>query len=183
MSMPQFQKELDRQVESSPSAALPVVTFAEGVTFHWNGDQIDVFHAPNAHTDGDVLIRFVESNVIHMGDTYFSNAFPFIDLSSGGSYKGLMAAVDRTLELADDETKIIPGHGPLSDKKGLLAYREMLGTVHGRVGAMLAEGKTQQEVIDARPSREWDETRGQGGFMPTVRWLGIVYQSIAAEKR
>ena len=181
MSMPKFIQELNRE-ESAPEKSLPVITITDNVTFHWNGDEIRLFHVPNAHTDGDVIIWFVDSNVFHMGDTFFTNGYPYIDIGSGGTYKGLMAAADRVLSLVNDETKIIPGHGALADKKRLQVYRAMLETVHGRVSKLIDEGKTEAEVLAAKPSREWDG-EFDGGFMPTARWLGIVYQSIKAEKK
>ena len=156
MSMPRFIQELNRE-ESSPPKALPVITITENVTFHWNGDEIRLFHVPSAHTDGDVVIWFVDSNVFHMGDTFFTNGYPYIDIGSGGTYKGLMAAADRVIALADDETKIIPGHGNLADKKRLQEYRAMLETVHERVSKLIDEGKTEAEVAGGHTGPDWIE--------------------------
>ena len=113
-------------VPASPQAALPIVTFTDGVTFHLNGGTIRVFHVPAAHTNGDSIVHFVEADVIHMGDVYFNGRTPFIDRQHGGTLEGVVAAVDRVLAIAGPETKIIPGHGPLSNKLELEAYRESL---------------------------------------------------------
>jgi len=132
----------------SPKAALPVVTFAGSVTFHLNGDEMRVMHVPRAHTDGDAIVHFVNTNVIHTGDVYFNGMYPFIDTSSGGTIQGVIAACDRVLAIANDETRIIPGHGPLSNKAGLRAYRDMLATVADRIGKLVAEGKTTKEAAN-----------------------------------
>jgi glyoxylase-like metal-dependent hydrolase (beta-lactamase superfamily II) len=137
MSREQVMKALDRTVPASPPAALPVVTFGADLTLHWNGDAIHAIHVPNAHTDGDAIVHFTRANVLHMGDTYFAGRFPFIDVDSGGSIDGVIAAVDRGLALADAATKIIPGHGALSNRAELAAYRAMLATVRERVQAAI----------------------------------------------
>ncbi len=104
------------RIPAAPAGALPVVTFSEDVTFHLNGDEIRVHHVEQAHTDGDALIHWTRANVLHMGDTYFNGILPFIDLESGGSANGLIAALDEALRLADARTVIIPGHGPISTR-------------------------------------------------------------------
>lgn len=181
MSTEQFMAAFGREVEPSPEAARPVVTFAEEVDFHWNGEDIHVFHVPNAHTDGDAIVHFRGTNVVHMGDVFFHQQYPFIDLSSGGSLKGLVAAVDRALAIVDDDTRIIPGHGPLADKAALVKYREFLATVHERVSKLVAAGKTADEVVAAAPTKEWDEAWGQG-FMKPDMFVRIAYQSATAER-
>jgi glyoxylase-like metal-dependent hydrolase (beta-lactamase superfamily II) len=110
-SVDQFQKAFNRTLPASPKGALPVVTFNDAVTFHLNGDEIHAFHVESAHTDGDSIVHFRNSNVIHMGDVMFSGMYPFIDVGSGGSIDGMVTGCDRALALADSETRIIPGHG------------------------------------------------------------------------
>ncbi len=162
------------------SKALPVVTFAGGVTLHLNGDDVQIFHVSAAHTDGDAIVWFRRGNVIHMGDVFFNGAFPYIDLDSGGTLHGLIAAVDRVLEIADGETAIIPGHGKLTDRDGLRQYREVLGTIHARFADLVRDGKTLDEVRAAKPTAEWDATWGTG-FMKPDRFQEIVYRSVRAE--
>ena len=167
-------------VPAAPPDALPVVTFKDGLSFHWNGDRIDVLHYlgddMGAHTDGDAVVHFVGANVIHMGDTYFNGMYPFIDIASGGSVTGLLSFVDRALELADDDTKIIPGHGPLSDKAELVAYRTMLADIHEAVAALRAEGLSLEEVVAQAPSGAYDAAWG-GGFISPAAMVGAVYRS------
>jgi glyoxylase-like metal-dependent hydrolase (beta-lactamase superfamily II) len=166
LSTDQFIQLFKMQVPASPKLALPVVTITNDVTFHLNGDEIFVFHVPKAHTDGDVIVHFRNSNVIHMGDTFFNGFYPFIDGSSGGTPDGVIAAADRALLLADDRTRIIPGHGPVSTKGELKVYRDMLATVNGRVRAMLREGKKLEDILAARPSAEFDEKWGKAFISP-----------------
>ena len=119
MSVTQFQAAFGREVPAAAPEALPVITFSENVTFHLNGEEIRAFHVLPAHTDGDSVIHFRNSDVIHAGDTFFNGFYPFVDLSSGGSIDGVIAACDRMLAIAGAGTKIIPGHGPLGDRGAL----------------------------------------------------------------
>ncbi len=178
MSVEQFMKAFDRTVPASPPGALPVITFTDAITFHWNGDDLHVFHVDPAHTDGDAIIHFKGANAVHMGDTYFSGMYPFIDVGSGGSIDGMIAAADKVLAMIDDATKIIPGHGSLSNKAELHAYRDMLATARDRIHALISEGKSQEEVVAAKPTSDLDAEWG-GGFMQPDVWVGIVYASMA----
>ncbi len=177
MSIDHFMAAFDRTVAASPEAALPVVTFSESMTFHFNGDEIRVQHVAPAHTDGDAIVIFRDANVIHMGDTYFNGIYPFIDVSTGGSIAGMIAAADTALDLADDETQFIPGHGPLSGVAELKASRAMLQAVYKRVAELISQGRSRDEVIAAAPTREYDEAWGNG-FLDPPTWVGIVYDSM-----
>jgi cyclase len=148
--------------KASPKAALPVVTVAGEISFHINGDEVHAFHVPKAHTDGDLIVHFRKGNVVHMGDTYFASMYPFIDGGSGGSAEGLVAAYDRVLALIDDDTKIIPGHGPLSKKADLAATRGMVATVMQRVLEMKRAGKSAADIRAAKPNAEFDAAYGKG---------------------
>jgi glyoxylase-like metal-dependent hydrolase (beta-lactamase superfamily II) len=181
MSVPQFIRAIDREVPASPKAALPVVTFAESVTLHLNGDEVRVIHVDPAHTDGDAIVHFVRANAIHAGDLYFANSYPFVDLSSGGTVRGLLAALDRILALAGPETKIIPGHGPLSDAAGLREYRAMIQTVVDRVSVAIAKGSSAEQVLASNPTAEFDAKWGGSTFMPASRFLQILYTDLVRE--
>ncbi|HUU96512.1 MAG TPA: MBL fold metallo-hydrolase [Phycisphaerae bacterium] len=180
MSSAQVLEPMERQVPPSPAAALPVITYADALTFHWNGDQVQVIHVEPAHTDGDSLVYFRKANVLHMGDVWFNGMYPFIDVNAGGSIDGMVKAAERGLALANDKTKIIPGHGPLSNVKELREYRDMLATVRDRVRPMVREGKSREEVIAAKPTKDLDEKWGRGGFGPDM-WVGIVYDGMSKE--
>jgi cyclase len=148
-------------VKAQPPAALPVVTFADDVTLHLNGDDVHVIHVAPAHTDGDSIVHFKTANVIHTGDTVTAG-YPIVDIDSGGQFEGFIAAADRILALADDNTKIIPGHGPLMTKADLVAYRQMLIEVRDRIGKLLAAKKTVEEIKAAKPLADLDARWGQG---------------------
>jgi glyoxylase-like metal-dependent hydrolase (beta-lactamase superfamily II) len=163
--------------EALPREGLPVVTFSEDITFHLNGHSIRAIHLPQAHTDGDSFIYFKKANVIHAGDIFFNGFYPFIDFEHGGSVKGMIKAVDKILSLADDKTKIIPGHGPLGDKAQLTGYRQMLEVVYQRLGKLKAEGKTVQEAVAAKPLADLEETWGDGIFKGDS-WIEIIYSGI-----
>ena len=165
------------KVPPSPVAALPILTFDRAVTLHWNGEDLEVIHVPNAHTDGDAIIRFRKSNVVHMGDIFFNYWYPFIDTSSGGSVNGVVSAVDAVLASIDDKTRIIPGHGELATKSDLVTYRDMLVTVRDRIAKLIEEGRTKEEVVAAKPSREFDEKWGDK-FLKPDQWVGLLYDDL-----
>ena len=151
MSSDQVRALFDSVVPASPDASLPIITFDSSVTFHLNGEDIRAMHVAHAHTDGDSIIHFPASNVIHAGDVTFIGQYPFIDVDTGGSINGIISAVDAILALCDDNTKIIPGHGPLSTPADLRPYRTMLVIMRDRIAAMIAEGKSLEEVLAAKP--------------------------------
>ncbi len=177
LSVEQFVEDLQYRQPAMPGVALPVVTFTDAVTFHLNGDEIHVFHVPPAHTDGDAVVHFKKANVIHMGDTFFNKAYPFIDRSSGGSLDGVIATADRVLGLADASTKIIPGHGPLATRADLVAYRDLLVTVRDRLRAAIVAKQTLAEARAAKLTREWDAEWGTG-FIKPDQFLEIAWKSL-----
>jgi glyoxylase-like metal-dependent hydrolase (beta-lactamase superfamily II) len=180
MSAEQFSRALKRTTPASPEGALPVVTFSEAITFHWNGDEIRVFHVEKAHTDGDSIIQFKKANVIHMGDVFFNGKYPVVDLDAGGSIDGLIAVSRQILAMVDDDVKIIPGHGPLATKADLQKYVDVLTEICGKVAALKAEGKSLDEVREAGLTKDYDATWGAGFMKPDV-WMGIVYESVGAK--
>ena len=181
MSTEQFIEFLKMTEKPSPKGALPIVTFAGSVTFHLNGDEMRVMHVPRAHTDGDAIVHFVKTNVIHMGDLYFNGMYPFIDTSSGGSILGVISGCDRALAIANDATKIIPGHGPLSNKAELKVYRDMLATAADRIGKLVAEGKTAEAIAAAKPLADLDEKWGKG-FIKADRFSLMIAHDIVKNR-
>ncbi len=177
MGTQQFSADMKPRSEPSPEAALPVVTFAEGVTLHLNGDTVRVVHVADAHTDGDALVKFERANVLHMGDTFFHGSYPFIDNASGGDIDGVLAAVDKGLELADADTIVIPGHGERTDRAGLAAYGVLFRGYRDRIAAMKAEGKTLAEVLAAEPTAATDAAMGQG-FIKPEQLVRSIYETL-----
>jgi cyclase len=176
MSTDQFIKLFNWKAPASPKVALPVVTFGDDMTLHLNGDEVHAVHVPPAHTDGDALVHFKKANVLHMGDLYFNGMYPFVDLDTGGSVEGMIAAADRALKMADARTRIIPGHGPLGDAASLRAYRDVMVTVRDRIKPMVSAGKTVADLKAAAPTKDLDAKWGQG-FMKGEQFAETVFRS------
>lgn len=161
--------EVMGRTQQAPADALPVVTFTETMTFYWNGQKIRSFHVPNAHTDGDAIIVFDDSNVVHMGDTFFNGRFPFIDTNSGGDVDGIIAAADAVLRIAGPDTRIIPGHGDVTDVAALRAYRDMVAGTRTRVLALIERGMTEDQIVAANPTAEHSGFTGNPeGFVRAI---------------
>ena len=178
MSTRQVAEALGRDDPAYPADALPVVTFAESLSLHWNGLRIEVVHAPAAHTDGDAVVWFHGADAVHMGDTFFNGTYPFIDIFSGGSIDGMIAVADAVLERAGPETRVIPGHGALASVDDLRAYRAMLGTVRERVEAALAADEDLEAFVGRAPLADLDARWG-GGFMKAERLLRLVWADLS----
>jgi glyoxylase-like metal-dependent hydrolase (beta-lactamase superfamily II) len=173
---------LRKRLVADPDSAggqsgLPVVTFGDAVTFHVNDQEAFVFHVAAAHTDGDAAIHFRGANVIAAGDLHFNYLFPYIDLDSGGSVGGYIASQRRLLEIADDDTVIIPGHGPLASKADLQAALDMLVDAEARVKALVEKGMSQDEVVAANPLAPYHDT-WNWGFITTERMTRTLYRSL-----
>ena len=177
MTSEQYFPDFNQNIPAFPEAALPVVTFKDSLTLHFNGDEIQVFHLPNAHSDADIVIYFRKANVIHTGDIYFSVLYPFIDVSHGGSINGMIAAAEKIIGMIDENTKIIPGHGALSDREGLTKYRDMLVTLRDRVKGLIEKGKTLEEVLASKPTADFDKTSARA--MPPDVFVRIIYNDLA----
>jgi cyclase len=173
MSMEQVVR--GERVAPSPSGALPVITFSENLTFHLNGDDIRAVHVEHAHTDGDSLIYWTRANVLHLGDTYFNGLLPFIDLDSGGSIDGAIVAVETGLALANEETRIIPGHGPMARRADLARYRDMLIDLRSRVGQGIAAGRTLEQI---KAERYADGYGPPDGFISPDALIETIYRSL-----
>ena len=161
-------------VEPTPREGLPIVTFQDGIKFHLNGDDVTVVHVPHAHTDGDAFVFFEKANVLHTGDVLISNGYPLIDSGSGGSIDGFIAGHERMLALCNDQTRVIPGHGPVVGKAELQAYHDMVVTVRKRIYDLVRKGRTVEQVLAAQPTREFDERWG-GGFIKANGLVQRVY--------
>jgi glyoxylase-like metal-dependent hydrolase (beta-lactamase superfamily II) len=158
---------------------LPVVTFGDGVTFHLGKIEARVKHLPNAHTDGDAAIYFPGANVIHTGDILFHGIFPFIDLDNGGTVDGYIAAQQEILSMANDKTKIIPGHGSLTDRAGMKADIDMLIDGKGMVKALLDQGNSSDDVLEANPLAKYDSYSWE--FITTERMTRTLIRSLITD--
>lgn len=162
-----------------PKEALPIITFNDELNIHINGEKVSVFHAEHAHTDGDALLFFTESNVLHTGDTYFKGRFPYIDLNSGGSVNGYIEAVRLGLNVINDSTKIIPGHGSLSDKSEYEAFLNMLETLKTNILNEIKLGKTEDEVANNEAlTKFYDDLNYGTGFINSEKIRRTFYKSL-----
>lgn len=177
MSKDGFIKAFNAKIPAASKIALPVITFNDAISFYLNNEDIEIIHQENAHTDGDSVVFFKTSNVIHTGDIYFNGFYPFIDESSAGSIDGIIKAVNYILTKVDDNTKIIPGHGELSNKKELINYRDTLIILRDRMRKLIKEGKTLEEVLALKPNSDLDKTWGKG-FLNPESFLKILYSVV-----
>jgi len=156
----------DIAFEPTPAEGLPIVTFEDGLAFHVNGEDVAVNHVANGHTDSDAFVYFQKANVLHTGDLMMSNGYPLIDAGNGGSAAGLIAGHEKALALCNDQTRVIPGHGPVVGKAELQAYHDMVATIRKRVADLVKKGRTLEQVKAAAPTREFDERWGKGFIKP-----------------
>jgi glyoxylase-like metal-dependent hydrolase (beta-lactamase superfamily II) len=175
MSTGQFIEALNRTEPAAPHGALPVVTFTDTMSFHLNGDSIVVFHVPPAHTDGDAVILFAKSNVVHTGDLFVSDRFPFVDRSSGGTINGIIGGAERILAATNAQSKIIPGHGPLADRARVQAYHDMLVVMRDRMRKEVAAKHTIEVVLASKITTDYDTQWPNG----RERFLRILYQELS----
>jgi glyoxylase-like metal-dependent hydrolase (beta-lactamase superfamily II) len=168
---------LGMRFEPAPAEALPTETFADRRSVTVNGEQIILAYVPPAHTDTDILVHFTKANVLHMGDLFFNGTYPFIDASTRGNINGMIGSAGRALQMADDRTKIVPGHGPLGDRAALMRYRTMMTTIRDRVRAQKTKGATLPQVQASKPAAEFDAGFGKGR-MPADDFVALVYNTL-----
>jgi cyclase len=182
MSVDQRIAVIDRQVPAAPREALPAVTYRECMTLHVNGQEVVLAHYPAAHTDGDTVVYFAAANVVHAGDIFFNGGYPFIDVSAGGGIDGVIAAGEAIVARTDDETRIVPGHGPLARRADLIRYLGMLRAFRAAVAKEVEAGKDLAAILAARPTAELDRTWGRT-FFPPERFTEIVFRSLQRARR
>jgi len=154
------------------------VTFNDELGLHVNGHTVRGLHAPAAHTDGDTIVHFREANVFHMGDTFHNAGYPFVDLGSGGHIDGFIRAAELVLGLSDEDTRIIPGHGPLATPADLDRYHAMLVAMRDRVATRMAAGETLQAILEARLTADFDQTVNPDGFVKPDAFVTAIYRSL-----
>jgi cyclase len=177
LSTPQDIAAFGMHFDPSPAGALPQQTFTDGTKLYFNGEELTLSHFPPAHTDSDIYVRYERGNVLHMGDVWFNGTYPFIDPSSGGNIDGMIAGTARGLTIADADTIIVPGHGPIGDKAALAKHHDMLVAVRDRVRALKSAGKSQQEAIAAKPTADLDSIWAKGSVTPDF-FVTLVYMTL-----
>ena len=153
----------------------PTETFSDKGQLSYAGEKVHYTHLPPAHTDGDTVIHFQNANVLHAGDLYFNGGYPFIDYSSGGNIEGMISNAAKMIKMADAKTKIIPGHGPISDKTELAVYHDVLSNVNAIISKQIQEGKPVEQAVAAKPLAKWDDKWGTGFMKPEV-FINLLYQ-------
>jgi len=176
MSKGQEMKDFKRVVAPSPVDALPVITYSNRMQLHHNDSTISVEHLSSGHTDGDSVVFFVEQNIVHMGDVFFNGMYPFIDAGSGGSIVDVISTVNQVLDRTDDNTIIVPGHGPLATKGDLIVYRDMLAEMRTRLTEMRAKGMSDEQIVAANPSADFDEK--WNNWLKGPQWVGIILKGL-----
>ncbi len=177
VSTGQFMAFQQNKVEARPEVAWPIVTFSDDITYYFNDEEIMIHHSPSAHTDGDAVIYFKKANVIHMGDTFVRYGYPFIDISAGGTVSGMIANLNETLGMINDETKVIPGHGQLSTRSDMINFRDVLTDIRDKVKKSIEKGKSLDDILSSGITKKYDEKWG-GGFIKTKDFLTFVYEDL-----
>ncbi len=176
MSKEHFNAFFKSTTPPSPPEALPVITFSDRMTFHFNGDTVRVEHIANAHTDGDAIFYFESADVLHAGDVFVLYGYPFVDLSSGGSIAGMIRGVDRILAIAGPDTLIIPGHGAVATRARVAAFRDLLTGSQDRVQKLISKGRTLPEIIAAKPLADFEDAWGKG-FVKADQFVTTIFNS------
>jgi glyoxylase-like metal-dependent hydrolase (beta-lactamase superfamily II) len=177
MSTPQAIAFFHFTVPASPDGALPTITFDDAMHAWHNGDSLDLAHFDPAHTDTDIYVHFHNADVLHMGDVFFNGMYPFIDESTGGRIDGMIHGAQAGLSVAGENTKIIPGHGPLGTKADLKKYHDMLSAIRDKVAALKAAGANEQEAVAKKPTAEFDAVWAKGFVKPEM-FAGLVYRTV-----
>ncbi len=171
---------IDREVPASPAEALPMVTYQDQLTLHWGGEEISLIHLPAGHSDGDTVVWFRSTKVIHAGDLFFNCGYPFIDISHGGTIDGMIAAIEKLLDLADSSTRIVPGHGPLAKVGDLETYLTMLKDFRRAIAKDVANGKDLKDILEAPPTVDLDAKWGKVFFSPE-QFTEIVFRTLPSK--
>jgi cyclase len=177
LSTPQDVKAFGMHFPAASVEARPQVTFIDKLKLYFNNEELSLGYVPPAHTDTDILIRYEKENVLHMGDIWFNGMYPFIDVDSGGNINGMILAAGAGISLADADTKIVPGHGPMGDRSALIKYRDMLTIVRDRVKILKDAGKSAEETVATKPTADLDASWGNGSLKPDL-FVNIVYSSL-----
>ncbi len=177
LSTPQEMKLFNMHFAPAPTSALPQQILEDKESLFFNNDELSLVHMEAAHTDSDIYILFKNQNVLHTGDIWFNGFYPVIDEGTGGTINGMIRAAETCIAVADDQTKIVPGHGPLGDRAALTKYRDMLATIATRVEKQKASGQTLDQIRAAKPTADFDPAWGNGMITPDV-FVGLVYRTL-----
>ncbi|NOJ30037.1 MAG: MBL fold metallo-hydrolase [Nitrososphaeraceae archaeon] len=181
MTNKQFVDFLNREFLPYPENALPIITYKKNFTLYFNDDRIDIHHIPHSHTDGDSIIYFNKNNIIHTGDIFINGRYPFIDHSSGGSIGGIISGIEKIIKISNNDTKIIPGHGELTDREKLKDYLVMLNDIVQQVQKMMLNGNDLDTIIKSNITSKYDSLYSDT-FINSQDFLGFVFKDLINNK-
>ncbi len=167
-----------RTIEATDPSKWPTLTFSDKMTFHFNGQTVKAVHVPSAHTDGDTIIHFKEANLVHMGDNYFNGMFPYVDVDGGGTLQGMIAAQSKVIEHSDENTQIIPGHGPMANREDLIQSRDILQTIHDRIKSEMAAGSSLDQMKTKKVLSDYNHL---SGFIDEDGMVTIAFRSLGGK--
>ncbi|HSK73601.1 MAG TPA: MBL fold metallo-hydrolase [Pyrinomonadaceae bacterium] len=170
-----------RDFKPLPPVGLPMITYNEGLSVHFNGEEVRAVHYPRGHTDGDTVLFFTGSNVVHLGDNFFAGMFPFVDLNSGGSVAGLTQNIAELIKIIPSDAKLIPGHGPVSTPADLKTYHQMLIETTSIVREAMKQGKSLEEIKKAGLPEKYKDW--SWNFIPTDRWIETIYNEFSTSMK
>src|SRR5919106_2647038 len=178
LSTEQFIEHFNITNPALSEKGLPIITFSDNMTIYQNGDEIKIIHLDNGHTDGDSMVYFTKNNVIHVGDDFSDKAYPFIDISSGGTIDGLISSLKTISSIINDNTNVISGHAGISNKTKVNEYTNMLIDVRNQISQMITEGKSLEDIISLQPTSEYDERYYDYTNIKPTDFVTLVYQSL-----
>lgn len=178
LSTEQFIEFMERKIKPLPVEVLPIITFTDSISFHIKNETVQIFHFPNAHTDGDSMIYFKENNILHTGDIFVKNRYPFIDTSSHGTIDGIIGALEKIIPLLNKESLIIPGHGDISNLTDLYEYLSMLQDVRNNISSQINKGYSIKQILESNPTSPFDHKYGNDKFITPNDFVISVFQSL-----
>jgi cyclase len=182
LSSDQFFEFINITIPALSEKGLPIITFSQNITFYQNDDEITINHLDDGHTDGDSAVYFTKNNVIHVGDDFSDRSYPLMDLSSGGSIDGLISSLKKILSMLNEDTKVVAGHSGISNKTKVKEYLNMLIDIHGKIGNMIKEGKSLDEIIKSKPTLKYDMIYSDHSFIKPKDLVTNIYTSIYNKK-
>lgn len=182
LSNDQFFELINQTIPALSKTGLPVITFSDNMTFYQNNDEIQISYLDNGHTDGDSAVYFTQNNVIHVGDDFSDRAYPFMDLSTGGSIDGLISSLQSIISIINNDTKVVAGHSAISNQTKVKDYVGMLIDVRNAISNMNKEGKSLDEIIQSKPTSQYDTTYYDHSFVDPNDFVTNIYESLSSAK-
>ncbi len=182
LNQDQFFEMINQTIPALSKKGLPIITFSDNMTFYQNNDEIRISYLDNGHTDGDSAVYFTQNNVIHVGDDFSDEAYPFMDLSTGGSIDGLISSLKSIISIINNDTKVVAGHSGISNQTKVKDYANMLIDVRSLISSMIKEGKSLDEIIQSKPTAQYDTTYRDYSFIKPKDFVTNIYESLKSRQ-